>query len=72
LDRGPWTGITGGVSLSALELITRGWPQGADGGAWTGGWLMALGSGKYCFGYFNEGNLADEINRFIQTVSICW
>ena len=34
MDRGPRTGVTGGVILSALEFIEGGGAAGRGGGAW--------------------------------------
>ena len=34
MDRGPRTGVTGAASLSDLDLIKGGGPQGACGGPW--------------------------------------
>ena len=34
MDRGPRTGVTGAVSLSDLDFVEGGGPQGAGGGPW--------------------------------------
>lgn len=34
MDRGPQTGVTEGVSLSGLDFVEGGGPQGVQGGQW--------------------------------------
>ena len=36
MDRGPRTGVTGAVSLSALDFVVGGGPEGVGGGPWIG------------------------------------
>ena len=47
MDRGPRTGVTAGVSQSALDFIERGGPQGAGGGPW----ILAPGTRFLVFGW---------------------
>ena len=42
MDRGPRTGVTGAVSLSDLEFVEGGGPQGAGLASWRAGLLDGL------------------------------